>query len=145
VRPATAILILLLCGAAFAQDHKVGVNRYVAPKYPPIALRARIQGDVVLDLKLNGDGEVVAIDVVNAHPMLKAAAVDALKAWRFICIDCRWNESFNLRFTVAFRIADGDCNLRITRSLIDFPKKITVEQGSGCVETTVSSSKADLH
>lgn len=145
MRTATAFLILLLCGAVFAQEHKVGVNRYIAPKYPPIALQARVQGDVVLDLKLNGDGEVAAIDVVSAHPLLKAAAVDAVKHWRFICMDCRWKEPFEHRFTVAFRITDGDCNLRITRSLIDFPSKITVEQGSGCVETTVSSSKADLH
>ena len=127
------------------QEHKVGVNRYEAPKYPLIAFQARIQGDVVLDLKLDGNGEVVAIDAVNGHPMLKAAAIAAIKRWRFVCIDCRWNERFNHRFTVAFRIGDGDCNLRITRSLIDFPNKITVEQGSGCVETTVSQSKADLH
>ena len=142
---ATTIVVLLLCSTAFSQEHKVGVNRYEAPKYPPIAFQARIQGDVVLNLKLGGNGEVVAIDAVNGHPMLKAAAVDAIKRWRFVCIDCQWNEPFNHQFTVAFRIGDGDCKLRIARSLIDFPKKITVEQGSACVETTVSSTEADLH
>jgi outer membrane biosynthesis protein TonB len=70
VRAAHGVLALLLCATAFAQEHKVGVNKFVPPKYSPISRQANVSGEVVLKLKLRPDGEVNDIEVVSGHPLL---------------------------------------------------------------------------
>lgn len=132
---------------AFAQEHKVGVNKYVIPTYPPIARQARIFSDVVVDLKLNAAGDVVAVDFVSAHPMLKLAVQDAIKQWRFVCLDCRPGEEFLHRFTFSWKLVDVD-NCYMTgfrRAVLEFPNRLTVERATPCLETTAYSAKADLH
>ena len=50
------------------------------PKYPPLALAARIEGEVkVLDDK----GEVGSVDVKSGHPMLKEATAAIVRSWKF--------------------------------------------------------------
>jgi TonB family protein len=132
-------MVLLLCATAFAQEHKVGVNKYVIPKYPPIAVQARVYGDVVVDLKLDANGEVTSLQVANGHPMLRDAAASALRQWRFICLDCEVGKSFEHRFTLTFAITDAEgrnCELRVQRALLAFPNRLTIESGPPCVDTT---------
>jgi TonB family protein len=57
--------------------------RRVEPVYPEEARRARIQGVVVLTVHINEKGFVSDATVVNGHPLLQAAAVDAVKQWRY--------------------------------------------------------------
>ena len=56
----------------------------VAPVYPPLARQARIQGTVILRIIINKLGEVRDTQLVNGHPMLSPAAVEAVKRWRYI-------------------------------------------------------------
>jgi len=56
----------------------------VAPVYPPLARQARIQGTVILRIIINKLGEVRDTQLVNGHPMLAPAAVEAVKKWRYI-------------------------------------------------------------
>ena len=53
------------------------------PKYPPVAVAARIEGSVKLSFLLNERGDVVDVQVVSGHPMLKSAAASVVKTWRF--------------------------------------------------------------
>jgi protein TonB len=55
----------------------------VKPKYPEIAKMARIQGKVILDVAVDIDGRVIpgSIKVLRGQPMLRQAAVDAVKQW----------------------------------------------------------------
>jgi TonB family protein len=53
------------------------------PTYPPLALKQRIWGDVVLDVTLKDDGTVDRIGVVDGPPMLVEAATSAVKQWRY--------------------------------------------------------------
>lgn len=53
----------------------------VNPTYPPIALRARIEGDVVLDALLGEDGRVQHITVKSGNPQLVPAAKEAVAQW----------------------------------------------------------------
>ena len=53
------------------------------PKYPPVAVAARIEGSVKLSFLLSECGDVVDVQVVSGHPMLKSAAAAIVKTWRF--------------------------------------------------------------
>lgn len=53
------------------------------PKYPSLARLAKVQGEVKVDFTLNSNGEVVTITVVSGHPLLRAAAEDTMKSWKF--------------------------------------------------------------
>jgi TonB family protein len=59
------------------------VVRRVQPVYPPLAKQARIQGTVVLKVKIGTDGSVLDTQVVSGHPLLVPAAMDAVKQWVF--------------------------------------------------------------
>jgi TonB family protein len=55
----------------------------VEPKYPELAKMARIQGKVILDVAVDIYGKVIpgSIKVLHGQPMLRQAAVDAVKQW----------------------------------------------------------------
>jgi periplasmic protein TonB len=53
------------------------------PTYPPIARSARIAGSVVLAATISKNGAIENLRVVNGHPMLVPAAMDAVKQWRY--------------------------------------------------------------
>ena len=61
-----------------------GLIKRVEPKYPPIALTARMQGTVILDAVIHKDGSVGEITVLrSANEVFDQAAIDALKQWRY--------------------------------------------------------------
>jgi TonB family protein len=53
------------------------------PKYPPLALAARIEGEVKVSFVLDDKGEVASVDVKSGHPMLKEAAAAIVRSWKF--------------------------------------------------------------
>lgn len=55
----------------------------VKPAYPDIAKRASIQGSVRLHAVIAQDGSVQRLQVASGHPLLVAAAVEAVKQWRY--------------------------------------------------------------
>jgi protein TonB len=55
----------------------------VMPEYPAMAKQARIQGAVVLQAEISKDGQITNVQVLQGPPMLAAAAVDAVKQWRY--------------------------------------------------------------
>jgi protein TonB len=57
--------------------------RKVEPKYPPLALAARIQGPVVLEAVISKAGTMENLRLVSGHPMLAGAAIDAVRQWRY--------------------------------------------------------------
>jgi len=57
---------------------------YVAPDYPPLALRAHLSGPVTLNLVVDTKtGQVQEAKVVTGHPIFQAAAIDAARRWKF--------------------------------------------------------------
>ncbi len=59
-------------------------DRYIAPKYPPLAMQARIQGKVELQLTVQpATGEVEKVIAISGHPILTPAALEAAKHWHF--------------------------------------------------------------
>lgn len=55
----------------------------VRPVYPPVALSARIEGAVILEAVINERGEIERVKVLRSQPLLDAAAVDAVRRWRY--------------------------------------------------------------
>jgi TonB family protein len=55
----------------------------VVPQYPDIARSANIQGTVVIDTVIDKLGRVVNMKVVSGPVLLRQAALDALKQWRY--------------------------------------------------------------
>jgi len=53
------------------------------PQYPSAAQFARIQGTVELRVIVGKDGRVQALHIIRGHPMLVAAAYDAVREWQF--------------------------------------------------------------
>ena len=53
------------------------------PVYPPLAREVRIQGVVVLRAVISRAGTIENLTVVNGHPMLVRAAMDAVRQWRY--------------------------------------------------------------
>ncbi len=62
---------------------KARLLRQVQPQYPPLARQARIQGTVKLTAVIAKDGTIQELKVLNGHPLLIPAALQAVKQWRY--------------------------------------------------------------
>jgi TonB family protein len=57
------------------------IVRRELPVYPPLARTARISGVVRLQAIIAVDGSIAELNVVSGHPLLIAAAIDAVQQW----------------------------------------------------------------
>ena len=55
----------------------------VEPEYPEEARQQKIQGAVVLDVRIGRDGAIQDVKLVSGQPLLADAAIAAVKQWRF--------------------------------------------------------------
>ncbi len=59
-------------------------DRFVAPKYPVLAMQAQVEGNVELRITLDrATGIVESASAISGHPLLKAPAIAAAEQWRF--------------------------------------------------------------
>jgi TonB family protein len=59
------------------------VTEHAAVKYQPLALQARISGQVHLQITTDGHG-VIDVTVKDGHPLLAQAAVENVRTWKFV-------------------------------------------------------------
>jgi len=80
------VLICLVAAVSItmaAQTEPVLLSANI-PKYPPLACQARVEGEVKLSFTLPASGaQPTNVEVISGHPMLKSAAAENLKTWRF--------------------------------------------------------------
>jgi len=57
------------------------IVRRIEPVYPPLARQARISGTVELTGVIGVDGRIRELQVVNGHPLLARAALEAVRQW----------------------------------------------------------------
>lgn len=55
----------------------------VQPEYPKMARLSHIEGDVLVELEVDSNGRVQKVRTVRGDPMLKDAAEEAVRKWRF--------------------------------------------------------------
>jgi TonB family protein len=77
-------LLLLVAGGASAQRlPEPRLKSAALPRYPAIARAAKVQGEVKVEFVLNTSGEPVSVTAVSGHPLLKGAAEENVRTWRF--------------------------------------------------------------
>lgn len=57
--------------------------RQVAAAYPPIARSTGIEGVVEVQIVVDEQGNVIAAEVLSGHPLLRQAALEAARQWKF--------------------------------------------------------------
>ncbi|HVO80915.1 MAG TPA: TonB family protein [Terriglobales bacterium] len=70
----------LMVPAEVADKH---VSHRVAPVYPDWARHKHLEGEVLLRASVNDDGSVDSVQVLDGHPRLAPAAVEAVRQWRY--------------------------------------------------------------
>ena len=55
----------------------------VQPRYPVLAIQARVQGHVVLRAMISREGAIENLQVLSGPGMLAPAALDAVRQWRY--------------------------------------------------------------
>ncbi len=55
----------------------------IEPQYPVLARQTRTQGTVFLHAIISREGRITSLEVVNGHPLLVRAALDAVRQWRY--------------------------------------------------------------
>ena len=76
----------------------------IEPEYPPLAVKAHIQGIVILEATVNEDGAVAEVRLLrSAHPLLDREAEIALRQWRYSPLDLNGTHvPFVLTVTLSF-------------------------------------------
>jgi hypothetical protein len=75
---------------------------YVAPKYPPIAKAAHVEGEVAFRFKIAGNCNAEALSFDTGPVMLRQAVETAVKDWKF----CRAPVGQEIQARIAFKL---DC------------------------------------
>ena len=57
--------------------------KYVAPAYPDIAQKFRVQGVVIIEAVIGVDGKVDQARILRSQPLLDDAALAAVRAWEY--------------------------------------------------------------
>ena len=57
--------------------------KVVQPVYPAAAMEARVQGVVVIECTIGGEGKVTDVKVLRGIPLLDAAAMEAVRQWEY--------------------------------------------------------------
>jgi hypothetical protein len=71
-----------------AQPTEVALTKLFQPVYPPIALTARVWGDVDVVLGIGHEGKVESASVVSGPPLLSQAALNSAQQSQFKCVGC---------------------------------------------------------
>ncbi len=78
-----ALVFTLLLPQVSEGDTAPGVKSAVAPKYPALILAGRIYGEVLVRVTIDSAGDVKQAKVTEGHPMLREAAEEAARQWKF--------------------------------------------------------------
>lgn len=78
---AALALLLALSLPSSAEDR--AIKSRVAPLYPEIAKRMRIEGVVTMSVTVDAEGKVTDVKTVSGNRTLSIAAEDAVRKWRF--------------------------------------------------------------
>ena len=78
----------------------------VEPEYPLLAVRARVQGVVILEAIVDRQGRIEDVRVLRSIPLLDRAAIAAVKQWRYSPLLVSGQpERFVLTVTVSFSLS----------------------------------------
>ena len=80
--------LAIAAGSSFAQQDQASVDRKVVervmPQYPAMGRTLRLSGSVRVDVLVMPNGTVKSLQVKGGHPLLAAAAADAVRRWKWV-------------------------------------------------------------
>ena len=80
--------LAIVSGFSFAQQEQASVDRKVVdrvmPQYPAVARTLRLSGSVRVEVVVSPNGSVKSLQVKGGHPLLAAAAADAVRRWKWV-------------------------------------------------------------
>jgi TonB family protein len=114
-----------LCCLSFAQSLPEPILQSgQMPKYPPIALAARIEGEVKVSFVLDDKGEVASADVKSGHPILREATAAVVKSWKFDLPEnlfrTEWKYDTTFRYHLSGKELDSNETAKLTIVLDSF-------------------------
>ncbi len=77
------LMIVMPVPHVSAGESSPAVKLAIAPKYPMLTLAGRIYGKVTVRVTIDRTGTVKDARVIEGHPMLREAAVNAAQRWKF--------------------------------------------------------------
>lgn len=80
---AVILAIFLVVVASPAQESSRRVVARAAPTYPELAKKMHLSGKVKVEVEVNAAGTVIAAKMVGGNPVFEAAAIQAVKQWKF--------------------------------------------------------------
>lgn len=90
-------------------------------EYPRLAWLARIEGDVQLEVQVDPEGQVHLEKGISGHPLLKEAAEENVRGWRF-----QPGQTEELTITYTFKLEQPERQELSSRCSFDFPDRVTV-------------------
>ncbi|MBI4852646.1 MAG: TonB family protein [Acidobacteria bacterium] len=87
----TAVLLIVLVTAnvfmvkafEFDANLEAKATKKVAPLYPPLAKRKRVEGKVKIGIQLDSEGAVSKVEFIEGNALFKPASLEAAKQWSF--------------------------------------------------------------
>src|SRR5215475_14431456 len=98
------LVLIALRGFAYGAD-EICVKHVVLPNYPVIALTARVQATMSVEVTISTAGEVLYANA-SGHPLFKAAAEETARKWIFSKADPA-SGLRTMKITFDYAIADS--------------------------------------
>jgi TonB family protein len=70
-------------GARRSNIRQPAIIKLVKPEYPPEAIKAHVEGVVILEATVTERGDVADIKVISGAPMVIPAAIKAVEQWKY--------------------------------------------------------------
>jgi len=125
-----ALFAIVTGGVCQSSQPRICVKRVVAMEYPSFARAGRIQGRVVLTVRISSAGGAPEVRVVSGAVPLAAAAVDTLSRWQFGGCE---NKDNGCEIEIAFSfLLSGTCTVGAvcpTEFVADLPDAVEVKSG----------------
>ncbi len=94
--------IMLISALLLAATPSFAVERSIVKRtgttYPELAKRMRVTGTVRLEARVSPAGKVEDVKIVAGHPLLGAAAKEAVQHWEFAPLDNPSTERIDVEF-----------------------------------------------
>jgi TonB family protein len=90
VKTIFATILFITSIAAYqtsSSNNQVTLVEATPPLYPPIAVAARAEGEVTVEVTINNDGSVIESKAIAGHKLLQKAAELAAQRWKFSAIE----------------------------------------------------------
>jgi TonB family protein len=115
--------LILIAGAALASTSGTATPKPISsalPVYPEGARQARVEGTVKLWFELNDNGGVTQVGIASGNPLLRDAAVEAVKSWRFQPNTLPPSVRLETEFVYVLNVQAKEGEPKLTVSMTDF-------------------------